>query len=101
MTEVLYMILFVACPLVLWTLFLTGKGRIFWLITMSCCLLSVLVMEGVSKYVTGYTISNLFWKWSELHPMTAVVTLGLMWAGWTALMIHLGIRLIRKYILKK
>jgi hypothetical protein len=96
MAEVLWMVLFVACPLVLWTLFLTGKGRLFWFITMSLCLLSVLALEGVSKLATGHSISQLYWVWSEIHPWTAIITLGLLFFGWTMLLVHLAWRLIKK-----
>jgi hypothetical protein len=99
--EALFMIAFVACPLILWSLFLTGAGRWYWFITMSLCLLSVLIFEAVSKLTTGHSISQLYWIWSLEHPWTAVATQILLSFGWVMLQIHLLWKLIRKYILKQ
>ena len=90
------MIVFVACPLILWSFFLHKESRWFWFATMTGCLTVVLVAELVAKIVTGHSISQLYWMWSVDHMWEAIITLGLLWFGWTMLLVHLGWKLIRK-----
>lgn len=74
--------------------FLTGKGRIYWLITMSTIGLTVVSMEVFSKVTTGKTISNHFWTWSLIHPETAWIVLFALLIGWLILLVHLAWKLI-------
>lgn len=101
MGEIAFMIFCVACPLILWSLFLNGFARWFWFSTMTSCLLSVLIAEAVGKITYGHSISQMFWEWSELHPWTAILTLALLMFGWAMLITHLAWRLIKRHLLKK
>lgn len=82
-------------------LFLQGKGRIYWLITMGGCLSSVVLMEGISKITTGMTISQHFWQWSLNHEMTAWLVLGMLLIGWLVLLHHLALKIITRRFGKK
>ena len=95
MGEILFVISLIAF-LILPFMFLTGKGRIFWLVTMATIGTTVGVSEIVSKISTGKTISNHFWTWSLIHPGTAWLVLGLLALGWGSLLLHLAWKLINK-----
>ena len=73
---------------------LTGKGRIYWLVCMSVIGLTVAITEIVAKVGTGMTISQMFWKWSVLHPTTAWCVLGALFIGWLGFLYHLASKLL-------
>ena len=95
MGEVFFVIALIG-GLILPFLFLTGTGRKFWLVTMTIIGLVVGGSELVAKLSTGHSISQHFWTWSLLHPMTAWIVLGLLALGWGSLLIHLAWKMITK-----
>lgn len=76
-------------------LFLTGSGRIAWVITMSIIGLTVAFAEMISMKITGRTISRHFWNWSLAHRRTAWVVLIALALGWLNLLIHLAWHLLK------
>lgn len=82
-------------------LFLQGKGRLYWIITMAGCLGSVVFMEIFSKITTGITISQHFWQWSVQHEATAWLVLGMLQIGWLVLLHHLALKIINRHFKKK
>ena len=90
----LFFILGLIAGLILPFIFLTGQGRIFWMITMSVIGLVVGGAELISKITTGHTISQHFWTWSLLHPTTAWMVLAALLIGWLILLIHLAWKLL-------
>lgn len=93
MGEIVFIISLIA-GLILPFIFLTGRGRIFWLVTMSVIGLTVGGSELISKLTTGKTISKHFWEWSLLHPGTAWIVLGCLLLGWLSLLVHLAWKMI-------
>jgi hypothetical protein len=98
-------VLFISClivGLIVPFLFLTGKGRIYWL-TMMCVIGTILgATEIISVIDTGSTISQQFWHWSVQHVVTAWICLALLLFGWVVLLIHLSWKLLtnRNYRIK-
>ena len=74
--------------------FLTGKGRIYWLVTMSTIGLVLVASEIISTVDTGGTISQHFWHWSVQHPVTGWLVIGMLFMGWVILLLHLAWKLI-------
>jgi len=95
MGEVLF-ISGMVCGLILPFIFLTGKGRMYWLILMSIIGILLVATELISVVDTGRTISQHFWDWSLLHPKSALMVLGMLFCGWMVLLIHLGWKLLKK-----
>ena len=100
MGEVLFVISLIS-GLIFPFLFLTGKGRWFWTITMSIVGIVIALSEIISKTTTGHTISQHFWIWSLAHPQTAILVLVMLGLGWLSLLIHLGWKLIKKWLSKE
>lgn len=84
--------------LVLPFLFLTGKGRMFWIITMGTIGVWIGMMEIVAKYGggDGNTISRYFWEWSLNHEGTAWLVIGLLQIGWLILLVHLIWKVLKR-----
>lgn len=90
MLEALWMLAFVAAPLIGWTFFLKGWARWLWFSVMTGCLTCVLIGELVAKLTTGHTISQHFWIWEKTASLWQIVAvIGLLVFGWLMLMVHL------------
>lgn len=95
MNELFFIIALIA-GLILPFVFLQGRGRIFWLSTMSIIGLTVVSSEIVSKLTTGMTISQHFWQWSLKHESTAWIVLFMLFCGWMSLLIHLAWKILAR-----
>jgi hypothetical protein len=93
MGEVLF-ILGMIGGLVLPFVFLTGKGRWYWLIMMTVIGLILGATEIIAVVDTGATISQHFWDWSVKHPTTAWIVLAMLFGGWMVLLVHLAWKLM-------
>lgn len=81
---------------------LTGKGRIFWLSTMSTIGLVVVTAEILGIKIVGKTISRMYWEWSLAHETTSWIVAGILVAGWTfGLILHLQWKVIKRHFEKK
>ena len=100
MGEIFFIALTVG-TLVGWSLFLKKTGRIYWLITMSLCMASVIGMEIFSTATTGITISRHYWNWSLDHEAQSWMVASIMLIGWINLIIHLQWKVIKRRFIEK
>jgi hypothetical protein len=54
------------------------------------------ICEAASYLSAGLTLSQLFWKFSEINPTAAWIVLASLAAGWVLVLIHLARKLIQR-----
>ena len=69
------------------------RGQVIWGIFWSLILLLVVIFEVWAYFFSKEktTISNIWKAWAIKSPLWAYLTLGLLWAGLTALIVHLAV----------
>lgn len=101
MGEVIFIIGMIA-GLILPFALLTGRGRIFWLATMSTIGLVVVSAEIIGTVLYKKTISRMYWEWSLAHESTSWLVAAVLVIGWTlGLVLHLQWKVIKRHFEKK
>ena len=94
MTDAFFLVVLIILFVGSWLL-MRPPGRGWWMLFFVCLAVVAGIFEAALITVTGLSLSQHFWRWSETNHVAAWAILACLAVGWGVFLFHLADKLIR------